>query len=142
MTTGDARGGSGQGLARRVAGAGCAAVLTVLLAGCSAGRPAADDADIEPASLGALGIPLNAVPGPGKCRIWRPGNSASRQMGPGTCRRLAPRVDTGGWLLRHPAPPEDGPDRVHLVVYGEEGPSLVRIFELESGKLVRERRPE
>lgn len=120
----------------------CLALAGLLLAGCSSRRAGADDGSIEASTLVALGVPLNAVPGPGKCRIWRPGTPISQQSGRGSCRSLSRRVPEGAWLLRHPSPPEGGPDRVHLVVYGDDGPSLVRIFDRESGKMVRERPPE
>lgn len=122
-----------------------AALAAVLAGGCASSGGGAEDggrADIEASTLGALGIPLSAVPRPGKCRIWRPGNPSTRQLGPGSCSRLERRVEAGGWLLRRPEPPEGGPDRVLLVVYGEDGPSMVRVFDRETGKMVRERVPE
>lgn len=144
-TTGPGAGAARRTFSRRARGVLFVAFVglaAVLLAGCSSSRAETDDGSIEVSTLAGLGIPLNAVPGPGKCRIWRPGNPASRQSGQGSCRSLSDRVGAGTWLLRHPTPPDGGPDRVHLVVYGEEGPSLVRVFDRESGKMVRERSPE
>lgn len=128
-------------VAAAVAGAGVLAVGVACAAG-GTSSAGAGDGDIEPASLAAFGIPLWAVPGPGRCRIWRPRSPPSRQLGSGSCSRLSRRAGEGGWLLRRPVPPEDGADRVHLVVYGEDGPSLVRIFDRESGKMVGRRNPE
>lgn len=144
-TTGHAAGAVHRTLGGRTCGALVVALAAAFLAGCSSTRAGAEegsDGSIEASTLGALGIPLSAVPGPGRCRIWRPGNPTMQQSGPGSCRSLARRVDAGGWLIRHPTPPEDGPDRVHLVVYGEEGASLIRIFDRESGRMIRERTPE
>lgn len=141
-TTGDGADLAHRALGRRAGGILCLALGALLLAGCSSSRGGADEGSIEASTLGALGVPLSAVPGPGRCRIWRPGNPTSQQSGPGACRTLSRRVAAGAWLLRHPEPPEGGPDRVHLVVYGEDGPSLVRIFDRGTGKLVRERPPE
>lgn len=125
---------------RRRSGATLAGVLAVLVAGCATGGSGGGGTgDIEAMSLTSLGIPLNAVPGPGKCRIWRPRSSVSNQLGPGSCSTLARRVGEGGWLLRHPVPPEGGTDRVHLVVYGSSGPSLVRVFDRQTGKMIRKR---
>jgi hypothetical protein len=141
-TTGHAADAAHGALGRRTGGVLCLLLGALLLAGCSSRRAGADDGSIEASTLGGLGVPLNAVPRPGKCRIWRPGNPPSQQSGQGACRTLSRRVAGGAWLLRHPTPPEGGPDRVHLVVYGEDGPSLVRIFDRGTGKMVRERRPE
>lgn len=145
-TTGHAAGETTRTLAARTYGALVVVLAAVLVvAGCASGRGGAEDGSgesIEASTLVALGIPLGAVPRPGRCRIWRPGTPAARQSGPGSCRTLSRRVEAGGWLLRHPTPPEGGPDRVHLVVYGEDGPSLVRVFDGESGKVIRERTPE
>lgn len=121
------------------------AVLAVLggaLAGCATGGAQEREADAGaggPASLAALGIPKSSVPPPGKCRVWRPTSPSSQQLGVGSCRRLARRVGEGGWLLHHPVPDRGERDRVRLVVYGEEGPSLVRVFDRGTGELVRER---
>lgn len=130
---------------RWTADAAWRAALVVLVAACAGPRTGRSggggSGDIEPSTLASLGIPLGAVPAPGKCRIWRPRSPSHQQMGPGPCRRLARRVGAGGWLLRHPVPPEGGPDRIHLVVYGEAGPSLVRVFDRRTGEMVRERGP-
>lgn len=135
---------------------GAMALMTVvaLVAGCASGSGGSPDAAEpgasareaaaeqpaieEPATIYALGIPLNAVPRVGKCRIWRPGVSFTRQPGPGSCESLSRRVPGGAWLLRRRA---EAPDRVELVVYGDDGPSLIRVFGVENGELVRERMP-
>lgn len=128
--------------APRAWGALFVALAVALLAGCTSSRAGADGGSAGASTLASLGIPLNAVPAPGKCRIWRPGNPASQQSGAGSCRSLGPRVHAGAWLIRHPTPPEEGPDRIHLVVYGEDGPSLVRVFDPATGEMLSERSPE
>lgn len=144
-TTGHSTGRTTRTLAGRTFGVLLVTLAVAFATACASGRDGPADGSresIEASTLAALGVPLSAVPRPGRCRIWRPGNPASRQFGTGSCRVLERQVGAGEWLLRHPEPPEGGPDRVRLVVYGEEGPALVRVFDRGSGKMVRERPPE
>lgn len=119
-----------------------AALLAAACATGSSGNGSAGEEPVqEPQTIYALGVPLNAVPPVGKCRIWRPGKPQRHQTGFGSCPRLERRVPQDGWLLRHPEPAEGQPDRVELVFYRGDEPSLVRVFGTEDGKLIRERGP-
>lgn len=124
--------------------AAAALVAATLVSGCasttSTSRSGEAEEVMEPQTIYALGIPLNSVPPPGKCRIWRPGRPRSYQNGVGGCERLERRVPEGGWLLRHPEPAPGERDRVELVVYGADGPSMVRVFDTDHGELVTESR--
>lgn len=118
--------------------AGCASGSGGSPDGAEPDPPAREAAAEEPATIYALGVPLNAVPRAGKCRIWRPGVSFTQQAGPGSCESLSRTVPEGAWLLRRRA---EAPDRVELVVYGDDGPSLIRVFGVENGELIGERMP-
>lgn len=124
-------------------------VALALAAGCASGsggssgtqpddRRAREPAVEEPGTIYALGVPLRAVPSAGKCRIWRPGVRPGHQSGAGACGTMSSRVPEGAWLLRRR---EAAPDRIELIVYGDDGPSLIRVFGAEDGQLLRERMP-
>ncbi len=59
-----------------------------------------------PVVMGAPGAPITIevppghYPGPGACRIWRPGVPAGQQELPGSCADLQNRVPAGAVLLR------------------------------------------
>jgi hypothetical protein len=114
-----------------------------------------------------LGVPPGHLPPPGSCAIWFPGEPPGHQPAPGDCALLATRVPAGAWLLYRPSVGEDGHGRgrgeghghgreeghghehgaggaavVRVTVYGDGGPSLVRIFDIATGHLLSEERPE
>lgn len=108
-----------------------------------------------PSSAATLGIPPGHLPPPGQCRVWVPGRPPGHQRAPGACAVQATRVPPHGWLVFNPGGGHPGKGRgkpgrgrghdrggggiqVKVTVYGERSPEVVRWFERESGKLVRE----
>lgn len=94
-----------------------------------------------PSTAVTLGIPPGHLPPPGECRIWVPGRPPGQQQPPGDCRVLERRVPPGGWLVYR----LDQKDRkqVRVSVYDEKSPRviIIRYFEADTGKLLREEKP-
>jgi hypothetical protein len=85
-----------------------------------------------------LGIPPGHLPPPGQCRVWYAGVPPGRQPPPGSCRRLANELPAGAWLIQRS---QDRPGQVRVSECHHSKPSVivaVRIYEVGSGKLVRE----
>jgi hypothetical protein len=129
--------------------------LLVALGGCGqatatqvpvpSGRPSASGSGN---TARTLGIPPGHLPPPGLCRIWLPGDPPGHQPAPASCDRLAGHVPPGAWLVYRPAVAGRGRGHgkkdkrvVRVTVYGESGPSLIRIFDLATGSLLDEERP-
>lgn len=129
----------------------------LLLTACSSGgsrwetRPAPDtnrgpgaEADgttrVQTSTAATLGIPPGHLPPPGQCRIWVPGKPPGHQQRPGGCASLQRRVPAGGWLVYRPSKSKK---EVRVTVYDDRRPvvSLVRIFDVATGRLLREERP-
>lgn len=86
---------------------------------------------------GRLNIPKGHYPAPGECRIWYPDLPPGQQPPPGDCEPLWRTVPPGAWLIRHP---EDDLNHVHVVVYDDHRPGIIRVigeFEIASGVFVR-----
>ena len=97
-----------------------------------------------PSTAATLGIPPGHLPRPGECRIWIPGTPPGQQPRPRSraCSGIARYAPAGSWIVYRPTR-----DRryVHLRVVDERRPGyvvFVRIFEIESGRFVRDTRPE
>jgi hypothetical protein len=98
----------------------------------------------EPASAAAsLEIPAGQIPDAGECRVWIPGTPPGRQPRPKTrsCEGIAAAAPAGSWIVYRP-----GDDRkvVHVRLVDERRAGVVirvRIFDVETGKLVREENP-
>lgn len=84
-----------------------------------------------------LGIPPGHLPPPGACRIWQPGQPPGHQARPGDCATLSRKVPTGAWLVHRPA--EDS-RHVRVTTYEAGRVVAVRVYELTSGRFVREER--
>lgn len=123
--------------------------LAAAMAGCSARGPVVvspgPDASIVTARGVAhgepIGIPPGHLPPPGECRIWIPGVPPGQQGPPGGCSALEARVPPGAWLVHRPGRDRD---EVAVSVYDEARPGLVlliRTYDFETGRLLRERRP-
>ena len=86
-----------------------------------------------------LSIPRGHYPPPGECRIWYPDRPPGHQPPPGNCRQLSSRVPPGAWLIRHPG---DDRGQVHVNIYDRARPgiTIVGVFDIESGKFLRELR--
>jgi hypothetical protein len=87
-----------------------------------------------------LGIPPGHLPPPGQCRIWVPGRPPGQQRRPGPCARLEREVPLGAWLVYRP---DRDRRRVRVTVYDDRRPRVIviRYFDADSGKLLREEKP-
>ncbi|MGH7416322.1 MAG: hypothetical protein ACREKB_00895 [Candidatus Rokuibacteriota bacterium] len=117
------------------------------LAGCSTRTVVvAEPAPRERVAMGpaaTLGIPPGHMPRAGQCRIWIRGLPPGRQPRPksGPCVGLAAAAPAGSWILYRPA---TSARLVHVRVVDEHRAGKVvrlRVFEIESGKFVREEEP-
>lgn len=140
----------------RIAAAGVGVVFLVL--GCSSGSPKAEqgprpsaaevpatasgeEIEVKTSTAATLGIPPGHLPPPGQCRIWVTGKPPGHQSRPGRCSVLQSRVPAGGWLVYRPT---ESRRQVRVWVYDDTQSvvSLVRIFDIVTGRLLREETPE
>ena len=96
-----------------------------------------------PSSAATLGVPPGHLPQPGECRVWIPGIPPGRQPRPRSraCPGIATVAPAGSWIIYRPTT-----DRklVHVRVVDERRAGIVvriRVFEVETGRLVREETP-
>lgn len=123
-----------------------AAVATVLVvAACSKTVIAtpAPEAQRAPSTAATLGIPPGHLPAPGECRVWIPGTPPGRQPGPPSrdCAGIARTAPAGSWIVYRPSRDRK---HVHVRVLDERRAGVViriRVFEVETGKFVREENP-
>ncbi len=90
-----------------------------------------------------LGIPPGHLPKPGQCRVWIPGTPPGQQPRPKSrdCEGIARVAPAGSWILYRPTRDKK---LVHVRVVDRRRAGVVvviRIFELESGRFLREERP-
>src|SRR5437773_737196 len=133
-------------------------LLPALLAGCTVVvRPPAQNEprrepppqerpreEPPPVTAVMFGVPPGHLPDPGECRLWYPGTVPGRQPRPRSrpCEGLAAIAPAGTWIIYRPTY-----DRrlVYVRVVDERRPGLVvrvRIFDLETDRLVREEAPQ
>lgn len=116
-----------------------ALLLAALAAACSR-KVVVTSEPPGPSTAVTLGIPPGHLPPPGECRVWIPGRPPGQQSPPGDCRVLEGRVPQGAWLVYRPTK-----DRktVRVSVYDDRSPRVIviRYFEAETGKLLREEEP-
>ena len=96
-----------------------------------------------PSTAATLGIPSGQLPGAGQCRVWIPGLPPGRQRSaPSTdCAGLARSAPAGSWVVYRPS---DDQKVVHVRVVDERRAGVivtVRVFDVESGRLLREENP-
>lgn len=98
----------------------------------------------RPSTAATLGIPPGHLPEAGECRIWIPGTPPGRQPGSKSrpCAGIGGDAPAGSWIVYRPTR-----DRklVHVRVVDARRPgfvTLVRLFEIDSGRLLRDMRPE
>lgn len=124
---------------------GTGALLPVmLLAACShtvVVNPGPEPRAGGPSTAATLGVPPGHLPPPGLCRIWIPGRPPGHQPRARSCDGIAADAPAGSWILYRP-----GEDKklVHVRVVDDRRAGVViriRVFEVESGKLVREEKP-
>ncbi len=98
---------------------------------------------VAPGTAAVLGVPPGHLPKPGECRVWIPGVPPGRQPRPKSrdCAGIAPVAPPGSWILYRPTADrrlvhvrEVDRARVGVVV-------RVRVFEVESGRFIREENP-
>jgi hypothetical protein len=96
-----------------------------------------------PSTAVTLGIPPGHLPQPGECRVWIPGVPPGRQPRPRSrpCEGIAGAAPAGSWIVYRPTA-----DRklvyVREVDRARAGVVVrVRVFEVETGKFVREEKP-
>src|SRR5438477_332744 len=96
-----------------------------------------------PSTAATLGVPPGHLPKPGECRVWIPGVPPGRQPRPRSrsCDGIAAAAPPGSWILYRPTADrrlvhvrEVDRTRVGVVV-------RVRVFEVESGRFIREENP-
>jgi hypothetical protein len=108
-------------------------------------RPPPRDERPGPNTPPTLGIPLGQLPEPGECRIWIHGAPSAlqhRYRPSRDCDEITRGAPAGSWVIYRPTR-----DRriVHVRVVDERRRgvvAIVRIFEIEGGRFVRETRPE
>src|SRR5437879_8369834 len=97
-----------------------------------------------PVTVVILEVPPGHLPDPGECRLWYPGVSPGRQPRPRSrpCEQIAEIAPAGSWIIYRPSY-----DRrlAYVRVVDERRPGIVirvRIFDLETYRLVREELPQ
>ena len=97
-----------------------------------------------PVTVVILEVPPGHLPDPGECRLWYPGVSPGRQPRPRSrpCEQIAQIAPAGSWIVYRP-----NYDRrlAYVRVVDERRPGIVirvRIFDLETYRLVREELPQ
>ena len=97
-----------------------------------------------PVTVVILEVPPGHLPDPGECRLWYPGVSPGRQPRPRSrpCEEIAQIAPAGSWIVYRP-----NYDRrlAYVRVVDERRPGIVirvRIFDLETYRLVREELPQ
>ncbi len=111
-----------------------------VLSGCSRRTVVVTQPAPGPSTAKTLGIPPGHLPDPGECRIWVPGRPPGQQRKAGPCATLERQVPPGAWLLYRPTRDKK---HVRVSVYDDKSPKVIviRYFEAEGGKLVREEKP-
>jgi hypothetical protein len=89
-----------------------------------------------------LGVPPGHLPPPGQCRIWVPGRPPGQQARARSCDGIVAAAPAGAIILYRP-----GRDRklvrVRYVDDRRAGVVVrIRIFEAETGKFLREEKPD
>lgn len=107
-------------------------------------RAAESDNRGAPSTAATLGVPPGHLPDPGECRVWIPGTPPGRQPGAKSrpCPGIAGEAPAGSWIVYRPTR-----DRklVHVRVVDARQPGIVtvvHVFDLHSGRLLRDVRPE
>ncbi|HEX9703981.1 MAG TPA: hypothetical protein VGA20_01890 [Gemmatimonadales bacterium] len=115
---------------------------TVIISPAPQQRP--PDERPAPSTAVTLGIPPGHLPRPGECKIWIPGTPPGRQpyRRSRPCAGIAQVAPPGSWIVYRPTR-----DKRHVYVRHVDQRRagviiLVRMFEWESGRYVRDARPD
>jgi len=96
-----------------------------------------------PSTAATLGVPPGHLPKPGECRVWIPGVPPGRQPRPKSrsCDGIAAIAPAGSWILYRPTA-DRKVVRVRILDERRAGVIVrIRVFEAETGRLVREETP-
>jgi len=90
-----------------------------------------------------LDIPPGHLPELGECRVWIPGVPPGQQAKPKSrsCTGITGAAPAGSWILYRPA---SDPKVVHVRLIDERRAGVVvrvRVFDLDSKRLLREENP-
>src|SRR5437899_13037695 len=90
-----------------------------------------------------LGVPPGHLPKPGECRVWIPGVPPGRQPRPQSraCAGIEAVAPPGSWIIYRP---EADRRFVHIRAVDQRRVGMVirvRVFEIETGRFVREENP-
>jgi hypothetical protein len=107
-------------------------------------QPPPPDYRPPPREATDLGIPPGHLPSPGECRLWNPGTAPGLQRSRPTsdCAGLAAIAPPGSWIIYRPTRDHNV---VHVRVVDERRRGavvLVRLFDIGTGRFLRETRPE
>jgi hypothetical protein len=101
------------------------------------------DAPGRPAAPAKFDIPPGHLPDAGQCRIWLPGTPPGRQSGDRSrsCQGIAQGAPAGSWIVYRPAKDKK---HVHLRLVDQRRAGVVvtvAVFDVASGRFVREEKP-
>src|SRR5437773_8275478 len=96
-----------------------------------------------PSTATTLGVPPGHLPKPGECRVWIPGVPPGRQPRPKSraCAGIEAVAPPGSWIIYRP---EADRRFVHIREVDQRRVGMVirvRVFEIETGRFVREENP-
>ena len=80
-----------------------------------------------------LRIPPAELPGPGACRLWKPGRPLREQARAGACAQIEPTAPPESWILYRP---QQDPRLVHLRIVDPDRAGVVtqvRVYDAERG---------
>jgi hypothetical protein len=80
-----------------------------------------------------LRISSAELPGPGECRLWKPGRPLREQSRAGACAQIEPTAPPESWILYRP---RQDPRLVHVRIVDPDRAGLVtqvRVYDAERG---------
>ena len=80
-----------------------------------------------------LRIPAAELPGPGACRLWKPGRPLREQPRAGSCAQIEPAAPPESWILYRP---QQDPRLVHVRIVDPDRAGVVtqvRVYDAERG---------
>lgn len=80
-----------------------------------------------------LRVPPAQLPGPGECRLWKPGRPVREQAAGGACAQIEPAAPPESWILYRP---RQDPRLVHVRIIDADQAGLVtqvRVYDAARG---------